>query len=80
MHLQACCIYVSFIAVGTLIRLVLVVLTPVRLGQKVYLKKKKKGFQLCKVFCETSIDENVTFSHWIRRKQNSVTPVNLRVV
>lgn len=43
-HLQACCIYVSFIAVGTLIRLVLVVLTPVRLGQKVYLKKKKKRF------------------------------------
>lgn len=51
-HLQACCIYVSFIAVGALVGLILVVLTPVWLGEKnvIVEKKKKKHKSTVKCF------------------------------
>jgi len=75
-HLQTRCIGVSFIAVGALVGLVFVVLTPVGLGKKCLLETKQKPAQMFYIVKDSGHQQHM---HCIRRKLNSFTPVNLRV-
>lgn len=81
-HLQAGWIYISFIAIRALVRLVLVVLTAVRLEERPMLcgweeRKSKENFlQDGKRFFRS---EKVSCIYWIRAERKSFTPVDLRV-